>query len=282
MLSAVGGLGLPNGARAAWLMVPGLSQDSLCSQPTMGRVALAHPPLLVIERQLCGIGRLCLAMFSESLGFLYLGLAVRYICTMHFAFRDILLQKTLKHSVGDPVAIEAEAVSAWIGLEWVLRLHPIVGSSGIGNARAECLGEHGAFGCYDPALLIDIKLSEWRRLAEWDLLALMVLHLDPIRLIPACPDHEVSRPDMLLLLFRSWGLHQRDPLLLAIDDSFVERLGVASEASIRVEVAILSGEEFLTEVCVAVQACLLDRGVEHSYSVSIQNLDGSLTEAIVE
>ena len=80
---------------------------------------------------------------------------------------------------------------------------------------------------------------------------------------------------MRSLLLWGFSLNQLNPLLISLHNGLVEFPCISSEASERVEIAVLIRETDLLEVCVSVQLCRLDLAIEHFDLVSVEDLDTS-------
>jgi hypothetical protein len=74
---------------------------------------------------------------------------------------------------------------------------------------------------------------------------------------------------MRLLQFGCLRFHYLDPLLLPLGDLLIQPLGIASEASERVEEPVLVAEADLFEVRVAIELRVLNLRVEDLDAVTI-------------
>ena len=200
--------------------------------------------------------------------------------SVHFTDQKILLEQADQNSICDPVAIETETIGARIRFAVVFDLHAIVGSGGIRYSSAEGLRENRAISCLYTALCVHIKLREWDELADGYFLALVILEWNLLGLVPTGPDDEVSLVDVASLFLVRRRLDKFDSLFGSVDDALVEVLGVAAQTGVRVEVAVLAGEDLLVELRVAVLLGLGHSWIKYSDLVSVEDLDAAGLEVL--
>lgn len=79
---------------------------------------------------------------------------------MNLAVEVILLQNADQDAVGDPIAIETEAIGSWIWLAVVTHGHAVVRSGRVGDASSEGLRQDRAIVSHHTAFGIDVELGE--------------------------------------------------------------------------------------------------------------------------
>ena len=91
-----------------------------------------------------------------------------------------------------------------------------------------------------------------------------------ICLITASPYDQVGILEIFCLFYWRCSLDQSYSLLIAITNSLVHSLGIASESCKRVQEAILVREVYLFVVCVSIRLSLVHSTVENSDPVTVQ------------
>jgi hypothetical protein len=130
------------------------------------------------------------------------------ICFVHLARQEIALQKLQNDSIRDPIAIQAKAVSSWLGFAAIAHLHAVVGPCWVTDASTKGLRHRCSIGCFQSTFRVNVELSERNFLTQWNLLAFVVLDWDLLGLVATTPNDEVCLVDMLLLILWCLGLDQ--------------------------------------------------------------------------
>ena len=151
------------------------------SRLLFGILAIAHF-CLVLTGLLVALVR---CRFGHFL--LFLALAV------HFVVEHRLWDEIEQQPVGNPAAVEAEAVGPWIHLARRRTDRPIIRSRRIRNPRAKHLGKEAGIGRANSAFTVDIELCLGHFLLKFDWLSFVILDRDFVCLIAAAPEDKVSR-----------------------------------------------------------------------------------------
>lgn len=109
----------------------------------------------------------------------------------------------------------------------------------VAHAACEHFVQDVAAGEHDSVFPVNIKLRVRNLLAQTQLVSVDVLDFNCVCLVAASPNDEISVGDVLTLKLRSRCLDKADSSLPLVHDVEVESLGVATQPSERVDIAVL-------------------------------------------
>ena len=166
--------------------------------------------------------------FEQGVRLLYYFQVLICNCSLQFKINLTFRYSIKKNFICDPITIKTETISPMPFLPQIRSNHPIIRQSRKSNPWPKNLRQNPSISATHPHLRINIKLR------HRDLLTKRNLPLWPIpngylsSLIAACPNNQVSLPNIPRLLLRRHSLNQLHPFLFTSIDLSEEGLCIAS------------------------------------------------------